>query len=164
MPLHIIENDIVCMATDAIVNAANRALRPGSGVCGAIFRAAGYDELARACREIGHCEVGEAVITPGFRLSARYIIHAVGPIWQGGCQNEAQLLRSSYVRSLELAVSNGCKSIAFPLISSGVYGYPREDALDIAVKAIREFLEEHELTVYLVLYKGRAAVADRSNV
>ena len=153
MPFQIIENDIVLMQTDAVVNAANTSLRPGSGVCGAIYRAAGYEKLEDACRKIGGCAVGSAVITPGFDLPARYVIHTVGPVWQGGNRGEAELLRGAYTSSMELAVLSGCKSISFPLISSGIFGYPRTEALEIAKKAINDFLLNHDLTVYLVLLK-----------
>lgn len=152
MPFEIIRNDIVRMETDAIVNAANSSLRPGGGVCGAIFRAAGYQALDDACREVGHCDVGSAVITPGFDLPAKYVIHAVGPIWQGGSRGEAKLLESCYKSAMALAEENGCDSIAFPLISAGIYGYPKEEALQIAVSAIRKYLETSELSVHLVLF------------
>ena len=115
--------NIIDLDVDAVVNAANNMLLEGGGVCGAIFREAGSVELAKACSEIGGCETGNAVITPGFNLSAKYIIHAVGPVWQGGNNNEAKLLCSAYMNSLNLAKENDCSSIAFPLISSGIYGY-----------------------------------------
>ena len=156
MPFEIVRNDITKMSVDAIVNAANSALAPGGGVCGAIFAAAGYDQLDRACRAIGHCDVGQAVITDGFHLPAKYVIHAVGPIWRGGGQNEAALLRSCYISALQLAEKNGCQSIAFPLISSGIYGYPKAEALKIAVSAIAEFLLEHEMQVYLAIFDRNA--------
>ena len=156
MPFEIVRNDITKMSVDAIVNAANSALAPGGGVCDAIFAAAGYDQLDRACRAIGHCDVGQAVITDGFHLPARYVIHAVGPIWRGGGQNEAALLKSCYISSLQLAEENGCQSIAFPLISSGIYGYPKAEALKIAVSAIGEFLLEHEMQVYLAIFDRNA--------
>ena len=158
MPFELIRNDIVKMQVDAVVNAANSALMAGGGVCGAIFSAAGYDEMEHACRSIGHCDVGSAVITPGFGLPARYVIHAVGPIWRGGGQNEAALLKSCYTSSLNLALEYGCQSIAFPLISSGIYGYPKEEAFRIAVTAIQEFLMDHEMQVYLIVF-GRSSVA-----
>ena len=157
MPFEIMRNDITKVSVDAIVNAANSALATGGGVCGAIFAAAGYDQMDRACRAIGHCDVGQAVITDGFHLPAKYVIHAVGPIWRGGGQNEAALLKSCYISSLRLAEENGCQSIAFPLISSGIYGYPKAEALKIAVSAIGEFLLEHEMQVYLAIF-------DRSTV
>lgn len=156
MPFEIVRNDITKMSVDAIVNAANSALAPGGGVCGAIFAAAGYDQLDMACRAIGHCDVGQAVITDGFHLPAKYVIHAVGPIWRGGGQNEAALLKSCYISSLQLAEENGCQSIAFPLISSGIYGYPKAEALKIAVSAIGEFLLEHEMQVFLAIFDRNA--------
>ena len=113
--------DITDLDVDVIVNAANSGLRQGGGVCGAIFRKASANELADACSEIGHCETGNAVITPGFNLKAKYIIHAVGPIWSGGDSNEAELLSNAYKKSLALAKENGCHTIGFPLISSGIY-------------------------------------------
>lgn len=158
MPLEIIRNDITKMPVDAIVNAANTALKMGGGVCGAIFSAAGADKLQLACDGIGRCNVGEAVITRGYDLPARYVIHAVGPIWHGGGDGEAHLLHSCYVNSLMLALRNKCKSIAFPLIASGIYGYPKGQAIRIAVSAISEFLVNHEITVYLVVYDKKAFV------
>ena len=131
MPFEIVRNDITKMSVDAIVNAANSVLAPGGGVCGAIFTAAGYDHLDTACRAIGHCDVGQAVITDGFQLPAKYVIHAVGPIWQGGGKNEAELLKSCYRNALHLAERKECQSIAFPLISSGIYGYPKAEALQV---------------------------------
>lgn len=151
MSFHLIRGDITKLRTDAIVNAANRALAPGGGVCGAIFAAAGYDRLERACRAIGGCETGRAVLTDGFALPARYIIHTVGPVWQGGGHGEADQLRSCYRESLRLALAHGCKSIAFPLISAGIYGYPKAEAMQIAVEAIREFLDGHDMEVTLAL-------------
>ena len=152
MPFEIVRNDITKLDTDAIVNAANSQLLPGGGVCGAIFAAAGHHQLEKACRKIGHCDVGHAVITPGFDLPARYVIHTVGPIWKGGQQHEAQLLQSAYRSALELALRKRCKSIAFPLISAGIYGYPQQQALQIAVETIRAFLQEHDMHVVLVLF------------
>ncbi len=154
MPFEIVRNDIVKMKVDAIVNAANSSLAAGGGVCGAIFAAAGQRELSDACRAIGHCAVGNAVITAGFRLPAKYVIHAVGPIWRGGRQGEPEALRSCYLNSLALAEKSRCASIAFPLISAGIYGYPADEALRIAVSAIGEYLSssEGDMQVYLVLY------------
>ena len=157
MPFSLVRNDIVNMRVDAIVNAANSSLAPGGGVCGAIFAAAGRTALEKACRAIGHCDVGSAVITPGFDLPARYVIHAVGPIWQGGSRGEADLLHSCYTRALHLARENGCESIAFPLISSGIFGYPKPQALRVAINAIEEFLLKYEMQVYLVIF-DRAAL------
>lgn len=139
----IVVADITEMNVDAVVNAANEGLRAGGGVCGAIFRAAGYDDLQWVCDQIGHCDTGDAVITPGFALYARYIIHTVGPVWSGGRNGEAELLASCYKRSLDVAVGNGCRSIAFPLISSGIYGYPKDEAWYVALTACYDWLKEH---------------------
>ena len=152
MPLNIIEGDITTLAVDAIVNAADPTLSGGGGVDGAIHAAAG-PRLKRACRALGGCPVGEAKLTPGFRLPARAIIHTVGPIWQGGGRGEALLLARAYRSSLELAAGQGFESVAFPLISSGVYGYPKEEALAIAIRTITEFLDSHDLAVTLVIYE-----------
>lgn len=156
MPLEIVRNDITKMRVDAIVNAANSALKMGGGVCGAIFRGAGPQELQRECDQIGGCATGQAVITQGYRLPAKKIIHTVGPIWQGGQQGEAEQLRNCYLNSLKLAKENGCQSIAFPLISTGIYGYPKKEALDIAIKAIADFLAENDMHVYLVVFDKEA--------
>ncbi len=129
--------------TDCIVNAANSYLQGGSGVCGAIFNAAGWDELQKACDAIGHCDTGSAVITPAFNLKAKYIIHAVGPVWHGGNHHEPQLLYSCYQTSLKLAEENNCHSIAFPLISAGIYGYPKDQAWRKALQACNDYLEKH---------------------
>ena len=131
---------ITDLETDAVVNAANEGLRAGSGVCGAIFAAAGHAQLEAACAAIGRCDTGSAVITPGFGLKARYIIHAVGPVWEGGGRDEAKLLYGAYYRALELAAENGCASIGFPLISAGIFGYPVEQAWQIALRACTDFL------------------------
>lgn len=152
MPFSIVRNDITKMVVDAIVNAANTELKQGGGVCGAIFAAAGAEKLQRECDKIGKCNVGDAVITPGFGLPAKYIIHTVGPIWCGGGLNEAQHLHDCYIHSLQLALTYSCESVAFPLISSGIYGYPKDRALQIAVSAISEFLLSHDMMVYLVVY------------
>ena len=122
------KTSITGLQVDAIVNAANSRLMNGGGVCGAIFQAAGAYELQAACNKIGKCNTGNAVITPGFKLPAKYVIHAVGPIWNGGAYNEAQLLYSAYKQSLKVAKENGIHSIAFPLISAGIYGYPKDEA------------------------------------
>jgi O-acetyl-ADP-ribose deacetylase len=152
MPLEIVRHDLTKMKVDAIVNAANTGLKMGGGVCGAIFQAAGANELKQACEKIGGCPVGQAVITEGFRLSAKYIIHTPGPIWKGGSHKEAELLKNSYSHSLELAKKYQCESIAFPLISTGIYGYPKEEALQIAVSTISKFLLNHDMLVYLVVF------------
>ena len=133
---------ITDLDTDAIVNAANDGLWAGSGICGAIFRAAGHEQLQAACDRIGHCDTGSAVITPGFRLKAKYIIHAVGPRWSGGTHDEPKLLYGAYRRSLELAVENGCASIGFPLISAGIFGYPVDQAWRKALQVCNDFLEK----------------------
>ena len=140
--LEVVDGDITALDIDAIVNAANRHLAPGAGVCGAIHRAAG-PELARACAAIGSCPTGEARLTPGFRLKARHVIHAVGPVWRGGDAGEDELLVGCYRASLDLAAANGIRSIAFPAISTGVYGYPLERAVRIAIAAVRESLARH---------------------
>ena len=156
MPFQIIRNDITRMKTAAIVNAANEGLQAGGGVCGAIFSAAGAQDLTKACDKIGRCPTGQAVITPGFALPAQYVIHAVGPIWRDGHHNEEKLLYSCYQASLHLALEHQLESIAFPLISSGIYGYPKEQALQVATRAIRDFLELHEMDVYLVVFDKSA--------
>ena len=135
---------ITDLSTDAIVNAANDGLWAGGGVCGAIFRAAGYKKLQAACDAIGHCDVGSAVITPGFDLKAKHIIHAVGPRWIDGEHREPQLLYSAYESSLRLAKDNQCHSIGFPLISAGIFGYPLQDAWNIAVRACLDFVEQNQ--------------------
>lgn len=131
---------ITKLAADAVVNAANPNLTHGSGVCGFIFRDAGVDDMKAACRKIGHCNIGSAVITPGFKLPAKNVIHAVGPIWFGGDRNEPELLYSAYKSSLELAKENNLHSIGFPLISAGIYGYPMRQAWERAITACKDFL------------------------
>jgi len=137
-----VRGDITQETTDAIVNAANSSLAPGGGVCGAIHRAAG-PELANACDELGGCPTGDARITPGFALKASHVIHAVGPVWQGGTQGEPEELASCYRRSLELADEYGLRSISFPAISTGIYGYPLNKATEIAVRTVRETMRSH---------------------
>lgn len=152
MPFNIVQGDVTKMNVDAIVNAANTTLKMGGGVCGAIFLEAGPKELQEECDRIHMCPVGSAVITSGYKLKAEYIIHAVGPIWQDGHHQEEAQLRSAYLSSLKLAKDKNLESIAFPLISSGIYGYPKEDALRVAREAITDFLKKEDLLVYLVLY------------
>lgn len=141
--ISIVQQDIVEMNVDAIVNAANEGLRAGSGVCGAIFAAAGRSQLQAACDQIGHCPTGSAVITPGFDLPAAHVIHAVGPIWRGGGNNEETLLASCYTTALDLAMEHRLRSIAFPLISSGIFGYPKQEAWRVALGACRAKLAAH---------------------
>ena len=157
MPLTLMRQDITRLHVDAIVNAANEQLKAGGGVCGAIFAAAGRDRLQRACDEIGHVDTGQAVATLGFALPARHIIHTAGPVWHGGDHGERELLASSYRTSLQLAHDLGDTSIAFPLISSGIYGYPPAEALAVAVAEIRRFLDEQpDMEVILCLFDRHA--------
>ncbi len=156
MPFRIIREDITRLDTDAIVNAANSRLLAGGGVCGAIFSAAGAEELQRECNKIGYCGIGEAVITKGYKLDAQYIIHTVGPIYGQDPKNEENQLYSCYKNSLGLAKEKHLKSIAFPLISSGIYGYPKAEAIKIATRAIKDFLEDNDMDVYLVVYDKKA--------
>lgn len=157
MPFTIVRQDITKMTVDAIVNAANTELQMGGGVCGAIFKAAGAQQMQEACNSLAPIKTGEAVITPGFHLPATFVIHAAGPIYQQWTAEENEkLLRAAYSNSLKLAMENNCESIAFPLISSGIYGYPKEQALQVATASILEFLHEHELNVYLTVFDKSA--------
>ncbi len=155
MPFKIVRNDITNMKVDAIVNTANPRPAVGSGVDAAVHRRAGF-RLFAARKEIGNIRVGDAVITPAYDLNASYVIHTVGPVWRGGGHNEEALLHSCYDRSLQLARKHSCKSVAFPLIAAGNYGFPPSLALQIAMDAIREFLMRNEMLVYLVVFDREA--------
>ena len=157
MPLNIVRQDITKLRVDAIVNAANTELKMGGGVCGAIFMAAGVRQLQAACDRLAPIRTGEAVITPGFNLPAKYVIHAAGPVYrQSDRQQCERLLRAAYTNSLKRAVENDCETIAFPLISSGIYGYPKAEALTIATSEIQDFLTNHDIDVTLVVFDKSA--------
>lgn len=162
MPFTIVRQDITKMQVDAIVNAANTDLAMGGGVCGAIFKAAGAVELQAACDKVAPIKTGEAAITPGFALKSKYVIHAAGPVYHhwNAAQSEV-LLRSAYTEALKLAAENGCESIAFPLISSGIYGYPKDEALKVATTVITDFLSEHDMDVYLAVFDRDAFAVSR---
>ena len=155
MSLKVLQADITTLEVDAIVNAANVGLHAGGGVCGAIFRAAGYRELQEACDKLSPIKTGEAVITPGFNLPAKFIIHTAGPIYRGGQYGEPELLRNCYTNSLKIAVEHNLTSVAFPLISSGIFGYPKHEAMLIAVTAIKEFLQTHDMEIIMALLSSR---------
>ncbi len=156
MPFEIVRADITRLPVDAIVNAANTQLRQGGGVCGAIFSAAGEEQMRAACEPLAPIETGQAVMTPGFGLPARYVIHTAGPVWQGGQAGEEELLRQCYVNSMRLATQAGLQSIAFPLLSSGIYGYPKDKALGVALSAISVYLQQHDLHVTLAVFSKAA--------
>ena len=157
--IEIKQTGITDLDVEAIVNAANSQLQEGGGVCGAIFAEAGSDELRKACRKIGGCKTGHAVITPGFNLKSKYIIHAVGPVWRGGNDNEAEELYNAYMQSLILAKEHDCPSIGFPVISSGIYGYPKKEAWQIAIKSCSDFIEGNSNYSIRIIF---AVLSDRS--
>ncbi len=163
MPFTIVRQDITKMKVDAIVNAANTDLQMGGGVCGAIFKAAGPKRLQEACNKVAPIQTGGAAITPGFDLPAKYVIHAAGPVYSYWNKEQSHsLLRSAYIESMKLAEEKGCVSIAFPLISSGIYGYPKDEALEVARLAIEEYLQDHEIEAYLVVFDKSSFLISRA--
>lgn len=148
--IEVFRGDITTLAVDAIVNAANSRLAGGGGVDGAIHRAAGYEQLQAACRELGGCPTGQVKVTPGFNLPAKYIFHAVGPVWHGGNNGEAELLASCYRNAMSLAAELSIASIAFPAISCGIYGYPLELAVPVAVNTVREALKNNDNSLRVI--------------
>ena len=162
MPFTVVRQDITKMKVDAIVNAANTDLQMGGGVCGAIFKAAGAAQLQAACDKLAPIKTGEAVITSGFDLPAKFVIHAAGPVYRyQNAEQSEKLLRSAYMESLRLAIENNCESIAFPLISSGIYGYPKDEALQVATAAIQDFLINNDIDITLVVFDKSAFTVSR---
>ena len=151
MPFKIIREDIAKMECDAIVNPTNEDLEPGGGIDAAIHELAGK-ELYKMCQSIGGLSVGKAKITPAYNLPCKYIIHTVGPWWNGGDNNEKEYLQSCYIEALKIAKATKCQSIAFPLISSGTYGYPKDQVLKVALEVIKEFLYENDMLIYIVIF------------
>ena len=152
--IFVVKESVTKLPIDCVVNAANEGLWAGGGVCGVIFAEAGHEQLSSACRAIGQCETGGAVITPGFDLRAKYIIHAVGPVWSGGGMGEAELLYDAYFNSLKLAKGNGISSIGFPLISSGIFGYPKEQAWERGLSACLDFMAknpDYDIDIYFAV-------------
>ena len=160
MPFEIVRNDITRMRVDAIVNPTDRALIPGGGLDAAVHKAAG-PELAEACRAKGRCEIGDAIITKGYNLPARYIIHTVGPVWHDGRRGEKALLTSCYQKCLALAKAHDCRSLAFPLISAGTFGYPKDEAMAVALDVISKFLFDNDMLIYLVVFGRREYLTSR---
>jgi len=158
--LTVVTGDLTAQAVDAVVNAANEGLRRGGGVCGAIFAAAGPD-LDAACAALAPCPTGDARVTPGFGLPARFIVHAVGPVWQGGTADEPALLAGAYHRAIEVAVGVGARSVAFPAISTGIFGYPLDDATEVAVATVRASAGSLDEVRFVCFDAGTRAVYDR---
>ncbi|MCL1926607.1 MAG: macro domain-containing protein [Syntrophorhabdaceae bacterium] len=157
----IVRDDITKLRADAIVNAVNPNLKKGGGVCGAIFSAAGEEKLQAVCDALSPIQTGKAVITPGFALHAKHIIHTAGPVYRDGKQGEEALLRACYTNALDLALEHGCESVAFPLISSGIYGYPKDEALSVATSAIADWLQSNDMDVSLVVFDKAAFSVSR---